>query len=238
METSLGGPDASWRTTMWTLVSRAREAKPEERRRAIESLVALYWRPVYGYIRRKGEPVEDAKDLTQAFFADFLERESLANVSADRGRFRSYLRAAVGHFLSNEFERRTAAKRGGGAVVAMDFAAAEQDLARAPELPPDRAFERAWAMDVLKRAIARLAGQVPAPDLDAFKRHLALEGRATYAELAAQLGCAEHDIANRLHRVRRRLMELVAEEVRGSVVGPKDVLDEVREIFRAISENE
>jgi len=229
-ETTLGGSDPSWRTTMWTLVARARDASPERRRRALESLVALYWRPVYWHVRRRGEPVEDAKDLTQAFFADFLERESVADASKERGRFRAYLRASLTHFLSNEFDRRSALKRGGGALT-VDFASAEAAFAKSPVDPPDKAFERRWALDILKRALDRLGG---GPDAAAFRRHLALGGAATYKDLAAALGCAEHDVANRLHRVRRRLMELVAEEVRGSVAGPEDVVDEVRELFRSI----
>lgn len=233
-ETSLGGANREWLTTLWTMILSARSTTPEERRRALDQLVRLYWKPVYWFVRRKGEAVESAKDLTQAFFADFLERDSLAAVSRERGRFRAYVRASLEHFLSNEFDRRATLKRGGGQVVqSLDFEAAEAEMARDPALPPERAFERKWALEVLQRALVRLQAEGHR-DYPVLRQHVALEGRATYRELADQLGVAEHDVTNALHRARRRLMELVTDEVRGSVADPRDVADEVRALFRAL----
>lgn len=233
-ETSLGGANREWLTTLWTMILSTQSTTPEERRRALDQLVRLYWKPVYWFVRRKGEDVESTKDLTQAFFADFLERDSLAKVARDRGRFRSYVRASLEHFLSNEFDRRTALKRGGEAqTLSLDFAAAEAEMAREPSLPPDRAFERKWAVEVLQRALVRLEAEKHR-DYPVLKAHLDLEGKASYKELAEKLGISETDVTNSLHRARRRLMEVVADEVRGSVADPRDVADEVRELFKAL----
>jgi RNA polymerase sigma-70 factor (ECF subfamily) len=233
-ETSIGGANREWLTTLWTMILSTRATTPEERRRALDQLVRLYWKPVYWFVRRRGEEVESAKDLTQSFFADFLERDSLAQVSKDRGRFRSYVRASLEHFLANEFDRRAAEKRGGRtSTLSLDFAAAEAEIAREPSLPPDRAFERKWAVEVLHRALSRLEGEQHR-DYPVLKAHLDLEGKASYKELAEKLGVSEGDVTNALHRARRRLMEVVADEVRGSVADARDVADEVRELFKAL----
>ena len=234
-ETSLGGTNREWLTTLWTMILSTKSSTPEERRRALDQLVRLYWKPVYWFVRRKGEAVESAKDLTQAFFADFLERDSLAQVTQDRGRFRSYVRASLEHFLANEFDRRNSEKRGGRAsTLSLDFAAAEAEMAREPSLPPDRAFERKWAVEVLHRALSRIEAEGHR-DYPVLKMHLDLEGQASYKELAERLKISESDVTSSLHRARRRLMEVVADEVRGSVADARDVADEVRELFKALS---
>src|SRR6202049_3057706 len=64
--------------TRWSLIVAARSAVPEERQRALEILIAAYWKPVYKYIRlRWDKDNEQAQDLTQDFFLRVLEQEFL-----------------------------------------------------------------------------------------------------------------------------------------------------------------
>src|SRR5262245_31036889 len=112
-ETSLGGPNVRFQPTLWTTVLRARDAGGEEARGAIGRLVERYWKPLYFFARRRGCDVENAKDLTQAFFGRVVERDFLRDVTPEKGRFRSWLLAAMSHFLSDERERENALKRGG-----------------------------------------------------------------------------------------------------------------------------
>ena len=67
--------------------------------RALEELCQSYWFPLYAYVRRRGHSKEDAEDLTQAFFARFLEKNYLEGLDAERGRFRAFLLASLKHFL-------------------------------------------------------------------------------------------------------------------------------------------
>ena len=61
--------------TRWSLIVAARSAEPEERQRALDILIAAYWKPVYKYIRlRWDKDNEQAKDLTQEFFFRLLEK--------------------------------------------------------------------------------------------------------------------------------------------------------------------
>src|SRR6187401_3462093 len=114
-------------TTRWSLVAAARDPAAPAARRALADLCGLYWYPVYAYVRRRGQ------DLTQGFFACLLERHDLAAADRSRGRFRSFLLAACQHYLANQHDHDTAAKRGGGVQpLAIDFGEGEQRLTREP----------------------------------------------------------------------------------------------------------
>ncbi len=212
-ETAIGGDKVRFQPTAWTMVRHARDGS----RDALDRLIAVYWKPVYFFIRRRGHDVEAAKDLTQGFFGSLLEREFFAAVSADKGTFRSYLLGALGHFLSDQNDRARAQKRGG----AFNFTQAEQELA-ASDPTPERAFLARWAQEVLSRAMNRLRGQVSPDDL---------------ALLAGQprpdLSVTERK--NRLYRLRARLRECIREEILPSVDRVEDIDSEVRELFAAFS---
>ena len=110
-ETETGGSEVRFRPTAWTVVRGAQAGS----RDAWERLIEAYWKPAYFFVRRRGHDVESAKDLVQGFFATALEKDYLESVSADKGRFRTWLLAALSHFLSNARDRARALKRGGGA---------------------------------------------------------------------------------------------------------------------------
>src|SRR5688572_28699856 len=98
-------------TTQWSVVLAA-QGHSAAAQEALETLCRRYWRPLYGFVRRRGLSPEEAEDLTQAFFARLLERRDLDAVRRVKGRLRSYLLVALKHFLSNERHRATAIKRG------------------------------------------------------------------------------------------------------------------------------
>src|SRR5262245_24282679 len=124
-------------TTRWTLVRAARPGEPT-RQDALDSLLALYWRPVYFYLRRKGLDADRAQDVVQGLFTRLLEHGFPEHVDPARGRLRGYLRTAADRFLINEHERATAQKRGGGArAVEIDAEAAERDLPSAADDPEE-----------------------------------------------------------------------------------------------------
>jgi len=100
---------------------------------ALAKLRQLYWYPIYAFVRRRGYSQEDAKDLTQEFFSCVLEKNYLEDANPSRGRFRSFLLAAVRHFLANEWNRQRAQKRGGGLhTITLDAQTAESRYCAAP----------------------------------------------------------------------------------------------------------
>ena len=161
-------------TTSWTLVQRA--AGPGARRSALQDLGAIYWPPVYAFLRRQVSDQDEAKDLTQAFFTRLLEKQDLLP-SRGHGRFRDYLLACVKHFLSNERDRARAQKRGGSRIpLALNFDGASEGLSRkaVETLTPERIFEKGWAMLMLDRALHTLRHEFAAAgktqQFDALKR--------------------------------------------------------------------
>jgi DNA-directed RNA polymerase specialized sigma24 family protein len=116
-------------TTNWSLILQANADSSAAAREGLARLFALYWPPVYAFVRRKGHGAEDAEDLTQAYFARFFEKDYLGDFRPEAGRFRTFLLASVSHFLANEWDRGRAQKRGGGqSLVSLDTATAEARL--------------------------------------------------------------------------------------------------------------
>lgn len=230
-ETSIGGSCRTFEPTLWTVVLRARGHSRE----ALEELLQAYWKPVYFYIRRWGESVENSKDLTQGFFAEFLERDFLKDVSREKGRFRTFLVTALRHFLINEAERVQAKKRGGGReLISLDFKGAETQYRHTPVAKEniDRIFKREWALTVLSRALEALGREMDAQTFEALKPHLA--GGPAYAETAQKLGITTTELNNLIHKTRKRYRDLLKREVAGSVADPELVDEELKDLFEAL----
>lgn len=234
--------DARFTTTRWALIATARGRDPNEARLALAELCRSYWYPIYVYIRRRGHPADLASDLTQEFFAAWIERDLLGSVAPERGRFRSFLLAACRHFLANRREHDGALKRGGGQPVAsLDLRDAEGRYLREPshDLGPERLFERRWALTVLESALDRLSEEmVRAGKGPLFERlAAALPGggeAAPYARVATDLGMTEGAIKAAAHRLRGRFRELLVEEVAGTVDSREEVDGEIRDLFHAL----
>src|SRR6185295_6897953 len=144
-------------TTHWSVVLAASRSGASTYQEALEQLCKTYWLPVYAYIRRSGRPPVEAEDLTQEFFARLLAKEWLDGIERAGGRFRSFLLTAVNRFLANEYDRATAARRGGN-VVSLQIEEAEhllQDGVTAHTCP-DLSYDRQWALTVMDRAMAAL----------------------------------------------------------------------------------
>ncbi len=211
-ETAIGGENVRFPATAWAVVREAGEGSSD----ALGRLITVYWKPAYFFIRRKGHDVESAKDLTQGFFGSLLERDFFAAAAPDRGRFRTFLLAALGHYLSNERDRARAKKRGGD----FNLVEAERELPSS-DPSPERAFLGKWALEILERAVSRLRAETPPEE---------------FALLSGESppGLSETDRKNRRFRLRTRLRELLREEILPSVDRPEDVDSEIRELFAAI----
>ncbi len=126
------GRSGKFPATRWSAVRAACADDPVERKRALETIIAAYWKPLYKYIRiRWGKSDEDAKDVTQEFFARLIEKKYLGDFDPTKARLRTFLRVCVDHLVANEAKAAKRLKRGGTAEhVSLDFVAAEAELAR------------------------------------------------------------------------------------------------------------
>jgi RNA polymerase sigma-70 factor (ECF subfamily) len=205
-------------------------------------LCQSYWSPLYAFVRRQGFAAHEAEDLTQEFFANLLSKDFLANVGPEKGRFRSFLLACMRHFLANERDYRRAAKRGGGRPpISIDAAKAESNYSLEPahRLTPERDYERRWALKLIEQAITDLADEMrDAGKSDAFERlrvYLAGDrGGPPYAEAAQAMGSTEGAVKVAVHRLRKRLGEILRAEVGRLVDDPADVDDELRRLHDAL----
>lgn len=229
-------------TTLWSRVLTAADAASPDRREALDFLIRAYWRPVYSLFRGMGVNSSDAPDLTQEFFSRLLEGGALRAADPARGRFRSFLRATARNFLLNEWEKRGALKRGGGAAhLSLDFEGAERLLEPGVDASPERAFDRQWALDLLQDCVQQLERELSSAGTGALFRAMrsafALDGAATaptHARIAEELSLQERDVTNFLFKARRRLREVLRDRVRASVESEADVDEEIRDLFSAL----
>src|ERR1700738_5497739 len=152
--------------TRWSVIDAVKSQDPEEHARALDTLFAAYWKPVYKYVRLKwNRPAEDAQDLTQGFFAEMLERDLLAKYAPEKSRLRTYLRLCVDSFVMNKDKATRRQKRGGYVLhVALDFAAAEGELdgtaIDAAKIPSPESleefFEKEWLRSLFTLAVEDL----------------------------------------------------------------------------------
>src|SRR5258708_1681604 len=156
---SVGPCAGQFATTHWTVVLAAGRSDSVPAREALSKLCQTYWYPLYAYIRRQGYSAHDGQDLTQEFFARLLEKNYLGDVDRAKGKFRSFLLAALKHFLANEWDKANALKRGGGLTfVPLQVESAETRYGLEPidTLSADKIFERRWAPTLLEHELLGL----------------------------------------------------------------------------------
>lgn len=234
---------AGWfTTTHWSVVLTAGDVESPHRSEALEKLCRTYWYPLYAYARQSGNNAEDAQDLTQSFFAHFLEKDRVTRADPARGRFRSFLLVLFKNFLTNEWHRARREKRGGGQqVFSLDAQAAEGRYALEPvaALTPDKAFEKAWAVSTLEQALARLRQEYAAAGKAALYEKLnpfllGDKPEATCAELAHQLDMTEAAVRMAVSRLRQRCRAALQREVAHTVETQEAVDEELRHLMAAL----
>ena len=238
------GRGAQFTPTHWSVVlAAAGQADTVHARDALEKLCRNYWLPIYVFVRRQGHAAHDAQDLTQEFFARLLEKNFLASVQRDKGRFRSFLLASVKHFLANEWDKARAQKRGGGQVpISIDAEVAENSfgLEAVNTLTADRIFERRWALALLDLVLRRLRAEYTRDGKEKQFNELKstlTEGSRTvsYAEIATRLGTSEGAVKVAVHRLRQRYRELLRGEIADTIADPGEIDDEIRNLFAALA---
>jgi RNA polymerase sigma-70 factor (ECF subfamily) len=237
-------PEAAWRfaNTRWSMVVAAGQRDSPESAEALAALCQAYWYPLYSYARRQLASVADAQDVTQAFFAQLLEKNYLLQADPARGKFRSFLLTAFKHFLSKDRDRANALKRGGDRqLLSLDFPAGECRYCSEPvdSATPEMLFLRRWALALLEQTLTRLRNELAdsgkAPLFQGLKETLTCDGPSRpYADIAQELGMSEQAVKVAVHRLRRRYQELLRAEIAQTVNSPDEIDEELRDLFAAV----
>lgn len=237
-----GSRSDPFHTTHWSLVAAAGRRSAPSSAQALATLCEAYWYPLYAYVRRRVPDVDEAQDITQAFFFRLLQKNNLAVACPERGKFRAFLLASMQNFLANYWKAARAKKRGGGRVaLSLDFDRGESRLALEPahRLTPERLFDRAWTLTLLDRVLAALraehANDDKNPQFEVLKPYLTAEqATADYAAAAESLGISEGAVRVAVHRLRKRYKALLRQEIAATMAPGEDIDDEIRGLFDSL----
>jgi len=242
-ETQGADPGGNFPATRWSAIEGARSSDPEVRRRALDRIVWVYWKPVYKYVRaRYRRSAEDAQDLTQEFFASLLDRGTLDAYEPRKARLRTFLKSCVDALVANADRDARRLKRGGGsAPLSLEFELAEGELARTGLPAPERVddfFEREWVRSFFAAAVEQLRAACAAKDRDVvfslFQRYDlddAQPGRPTYADLAKELGISTTDVTNHLAAARREFRRISLDLLRETTASEDEFRREARSLL-------
>jgi RNA polymerase sigma factor (sigma-70 family) len=230
-DTKIGGA-GTFPLTRWSLIAATRSSQPEERRRALNTLIAVYWKPVYKYIRlRWHKENEEGKDLTQEFFSRLLEKDFLGSYDAKRAKLRTFLRVCVDRFMANQEKASRRLKRGGEAqFLPLEFEAAKGGLMQI-EIPApaqmDEFFEREWARSVFALSLERLREDLEKNGKQTHFQVLQL----TYELVAQRFGLKSSDVTNYLAYARREFRRTVLEQLREMTASEEEFQREARSLL-------
>lgn len=239
-ETEMGGPSRSFPATSWTLIEEARAGKARGESESFRRLVELYWKPVYGFIRQSGpRSNEDAKDLTQEFFARIvLDGSLIERYQPGHGGFRPFLKTAVRNFLHQDHRDASTQKRGGGAAMLSLSVPEHQALPDTRGLTPEEAFDGAWEREVLAEALKRLEHTLRSEGKEAYWEvfrscEMPTDGEApTYQEIGDRLQLSRDTVKNYLTAARKAFLEAAKQVVVQYVDTPEDLSKELAALFR------
>jgi RNA polymerase sigma factor (sigma-70 family) len=242
MSSSTGlGNQAAFQNTLWSQVVAAGKLDLPNSQQALEELCRLYWFPIYAFLRRWGHDREEARDLTQGFFAYLLEENVLAKADPDRGRFRSFLLGVLKNYVSNQQNWAKAIKRGGkDKIVSIDEETAEGLYANEPvtDTTPDKIFERRWALAVLEEAMKRLRAEYAHASMqslfETLQPWLTGDQESGFAALGEQLGKSEGNARVLVHRLRDRFRKLIRAVIADTVSDVDQVELELQHLQQAL----
>lgn len=222
-------PTSRFATTQWSLVLAAGASDDA----ALADLCALYWQPVFAFIRRSGYASDAAQDLTQGFFTRLIEKRDLADADRTRGRFRSFLLAACRHFLANERDRERAQKRGGGQVaLPIDDAMGEGTES------PEQVYERQWALALLDKVLDDVRDDYVRKGkthlFDRLRPFLTADDTDRHADAALDLGMSLAAVKVAVHRLRKRYRDALRRRIADTVVAETDIDDELRHLLSVL----
>ena len=235
-------PPVRFQTTCWSILLRA-ATDSNAARAALEHLCQTYWFPVYSYVRRRGNTQHDAADLTQKFFVNMMEKEFLKRLPTEDMRFRAYLLTALKNFMTGDWRKRTAARRGGLlTTLTLDDAEIQYQKDLSDKCTAETLFERRWVESLLKCALNRLKSEYTHANktelFDAVHGYLvAGSDQIPQSEIATRLDMSTAAVAMSVHRLRKRYGQIIREEIANTVASPDEVNDELNRLMVILAES-
>lgn len=238
-DTDIGGPLHRFPVTNHSAIIRARSDDQIVRQRAFDTILASYWKPAYKYIRLKWQAGnEDAKDLTQAFFATAFEKNYFATYDAGKASFQTFLRTCLDGFVANERKAGQRLKRGGDMDhYQLDFLTAEHELAfHASDLSPEDYFHREWIRGMFAMSVEALRAHCEESGRSVhfrlFERYdLSDDANVSYASLAGEFNLEPATVNNYLAAVRREFRRIVIEKLREMTATDEEFRTEARSLL-------
>ena len=231
-------------TTCWHIVTSSRDQDSAVRQESLGELYRAYWYPLFAYLRRKGHSQDQASDYVQGFFLELIDKDFLAAVSPEKGRFRWFMMSAVGRFVSKQTAKQMAQKRGGGkATFSLDVEKAEQRYQQEPveNWTPEKLFDRRWALEVLSKALEMLRRDHDARGKLALYEELqgtlageALTGEAC-EEIGAKLEMSPVAVKVAAHRLKDKYRNALIDVVSQTLTDQESVEDELDKLFEALA---
>ncbi len=244
-DTSMGGSGRAFPTTAWSEVLEAADRSNPECREGLEYLVRMYWKPVFAYVRTAWrKPVEDAKDLTQGFFAHLLDKDRLSRLTPERGSFRGFLKRSVHNYVIDQQRADIARRPSAGQLYSLDAGPGELDRLgpASPDDTPDKVYDREWFRCLFDAAISDLEARLKADGkevyFDVFRMYCIDpvtgkpdEGKhsPTYGEIGEKFGVKETDVGNYLNYTRAAVREIMRQRIREYVASDEEVDRELHE---------
>ena len=228
-------------TTRWSMVLKA-GGEGEDAGSALERLCRSYWYPLYIFVRRRGHGADEAQDLTQEFFARLLASETIQSADPEKGRFRTFLLAAMKHHLINVWRDANRQKRGGGReIVSWDNLEAEERYQAESTTGEDEdsLFDRRWARAVVTAALDRMRGEMEGEGegerFAVLQEFLQGDAGESYAGASQTLRLSESAVKSAIFRMRRRYGQYIREEIMQTVADPDQVEEEIRHLISVIA---
>lgn len=226
--------------TRHSVIERIRDADADARRAAYGDLVDGYWKPVYKHLRVTWRlDAEEARDLTQAFFADAFQKAWLERYEPGKAKFRTFVRVCADRFVMNARQSRSRLKRGGGSqTVGLDFDAADRELRHVPTAAagPEEYFQQEFVRALFERALHAVRAECEASGRSVhyslFERYDVAPGAdVSYTQLADEFGLSVTQVTNYLAHVRRTFRARALGALAGLCGSDAEFRREAREIF-------
>ncbi len=246
-KTVMGGTGNVFHTTCWVDIREVRTSDEAQRKAIIDSLLRKYWRPVYCYLRHKGYDNERAKDLTQGFYHEVvLGHELIQKADQSRGRFRTFLLTALGHYVSNVHRNETVQKRmpKEGIVHLDDFNECD-DANILTGATAEEIFHYTWASDLLDEAISKVKNEYCSGGKEihwkvfeeaVLSPMFTNEHPASLSEICSKYGIdSPSKASNMILTVKRRLGGVIKRGLRQFVQSESEVADEFNELLKILS---
>jgi RNA polymerase sigma factor (sigma-70 family) len=207
-------------STLWSVVVRAHDGRPQEAAEAQRVLLLRYATAVRRYLLGALRDAEAADDLFQEFSLRLL-RGDLKNADPERGRFRHFVKGVLFHLIADHHRRRGRDRQ--LPEEAPEPAAPAEDTAEA-----DREFLSGWREQLLNgawQALERIEKQTGQPfhavlRLRADQPDLSSSGMAEELSRRLSKSISSAWVRQNLHRAREKFVDLILDEVRQTLDEP------------------